>query len=458
MEGIVTGIKLAQNQAENVYSVLGKEMSIAKSPLALSLLDLVDVDSKGNAKMTGKSTSHEYGKAVKGFIKSHKLGKLHALKKTGVKELDSVSKKMLPKLGDAASVLIRNIVTGAPVVVRFHNDCDGSTGAIALYDAVEKLCRSLGIDSLGFSWKMNRGVSYSTDGFYSDTAFFNSFSSIEKPIVLITDFGTTFESDDAVGLCKGNRVLLWLDHHPPYTGFPGLKLEHYINPWSFGSDSDYTAGFLASVFAEHLAGIDAEMLKEASLIGDYSKYANRSNEKAHKIAIVLDYLTSKKEANGRTTPKQMKPIVEDSSKLNEAFAQASALLSEAIEMGVKKANKYITKDNIRVYSVEFSEVASGNDDYPLPGRYSSWLQNRFEGIEESGRVITLVTHGSYISVRATRSVVRERDLLKMMEQLKKSTEHIVSFGGHGPAFSVRAESGRTEHVVKLILHELGASR
>ncbi len=450
MRGIVTSVKLAQNPSENTYFIIGERAIATKSNLVLEPMDSVEIDG-GKVEIFGKAGSAEYKNALR-----HLTTKKNKPNKSGIGGLDSITDKMVPALDNAADLVVRSCISGAPVVVRFHNDCDGSSGAVALYDALEGLRTGLGLEGLNIAWRMNKSIAYTAESFHSDSSFFNSSVSIEKPVVIVIDFGTSQESEEAIGLGAERNDFVWLDHHPIYREFPKKLLGNYINPWDFGGDSDYTAGFLSCNFAEIISGMDFGALKRASLIGDYSKYASKRDESAHRLAIVLDYLTSKKSYEANVTPKQIKSVIEDAEGLAETFAHANSLLNDAIEQGVSKAKKYTTKDGVKIFVLKFASVTRENEDYPMMGRYSSWLQSRMEGIEGSD-VATFVYHGSYISVRAHRDVVGKLDLGKKLERLKNATEYIHSYGGHEAAFSIKVDKERQEHIIALILNEIGAA-
>ncbi len=442
MEGIVTGIRLSHNPLENSYTILFPDkVVVTENKLVLK------INEKVNAKLdvAGTATPSEYEKLVEKHIK--RIMKKPKFQENNA-ELKKITKKMLSELKKASKELIKHIVTGAPIVFRFHDDCDGSSGAIALYKAVSKL----NDEANNITWRMNKGVGYTTEALYTDKSFFDSFSSIEKPMIFVTDFGTSEESHDALKLCEGKFDLLFIDHHPVFPKFLKKEIGIYINPWDFGGGSDYTAGYLSCILSEMVFPNDTQLLREASLIGDTSIYRDKDNEKAHKIAITLDYLTSTRE----TSPKSMEQIIDDKSTLDETFAHAHSLLNEAVELGMKKAKKFKTKSGISVYSLNYKYVANPDFDYPRPGRYSSWLQNRLEHILGKN-VISIVYHSSYASVRANKEIAKELNLIGIAEELKNSTDFVYSYGGHAPAFSIKSDKQHIEEVVRLFLSSLGAS-
>ncbi|MCL5430304.1 MAG: hypothetical protein M1504_02395 [Candidatus Marsarchaeota archaeon] len=461
IQGIVTSIRRAQNQQFNIYTILSNDRILqARCGILLELYDLVEIDemsvSEDGIRQIDATKIRTAGKDEKGhsaslrkFIKQIPKTKLKAMES---EELEKVTKSMEKELKSAALSVLESFLSGSPVLVRFHNDCDGSSGAIALYNAVLKLEELFGID-INITWRMNRSIAYTTSDLYSDTSYFNTFESAEKPIVLIIDFGTTKESEDAVKKCEYNFV--WLDHHPIYEEFNRIVdgKGSYINTWNFGGNSDYTAGYLACVFAEMLHPIDTNTLRNASLIGDFSSYADRNEKESSKMAVVLDYLTSKK--LGEITPKRIAATIYDNDALNEAYSHASTVLNEYLDMGVKNVEHHKNANGTDIYVLDFWSIKNREDEYPLPGRYTSKLQERMESLNNGRDTITIVHSGDMVSMRISRNIVESTDILNVIKNLKEHRSMVDGGGGHGAAASVRATHGNANSVIKLVLAELG---
>lgn len=457
--GVVTAIKLSHNPKNNVYTLLSDKIVNIKCELLLELYDDVvinpsafkeDIVDSASIQIKGKVKTKEYDALISKIVKKH----TKAMKRVDIKisELDKISKKMNKDLTKSISSFLRCLLSGAPIVIRYHNDCDGSSGAVGLYRALGSLQSSLGWNTQNLSWHMNKSVAYSKDALTNDTFFFNSFSSIEHPMVFITDFGTSEESEAAISMAESKFDFVWLDHHPIYEGFPEKKIGHYINPWNFGGNSDYTAGFLCCEFAEMLSGLKLSELKLASLIGDYSVYAKREDKTAQKISVVLDFLTGRKDPD-TLTPGYIESVISDKEKLAETFGYASNLMSEALEIGIKKMRRYSGKNNIQIYVLDFKHI-SNSSEYPLPGRYSSILHGHIESTH-GPRTLTIVHYGSYISVRVSRAIAEEVNILDIMNDIKQSSEYVYGGGGHKSAGSIRTDKEHIDEVKEDLLKRLG---
>jgi len=468
LEGVVTSVRSAGNSADNTYTIIADSAYVVKSALVLDLLDTVRASAESlkagqltaeNCEILTKATADKTASAIKRMMKEVAKRMPKKIPASGIpKELKAVAGTMDKALGDTAAELMRRIVSGAPVVIRFHNDCDGSSGALGLHLALEQLRESCSMPEQNVSWRMNKSIAYTQESFSEDAFLFGAFRSVEKPMVLIIDFGTAEESDVQIRATEGKFDIAILDHHPVFDGFPKERLFGYINPWLFGGNSDCTAGFLACLFAQRIGKVEGiEEIMMASLIGDFSRHGDRSRTYPDRLAIVLDYLTSLDGRQGspmpKVVPKSIASFIEDKERLDETYSRAITLLNESLERGERNAKRYRIKE-AEVYAVDFSDAASPDSSYPLPGRFSSRLHERFE--EPSKKAITIVYYGSFISVRMSRSLLGTVDLLGLMANLKQESEDVYSFGGHECAFGIKSDKAHLGKVVKLLLRRLGA--
>ena len=457
-EGIVTSIKTATNPTDNLYAVLSNAVAEIRSNLVLELYDIISFESSEKetkeveVKRRGKRSDYE--RMLKRLVNAAGIGKNAEGIELKGKPYGNVIKNALPKMQDAAKELVARIISGTPVVVRFHNDGDGSGGATALYRAVSDLQQRLSLEPRNVLWHINRSIAYTVESAFEDSMLFSAYSSAEKPVLLITDFGTSPESEAAIKHISGKCDIIWIDHHLPYENFPRGHVANYINAWDFGGDSNTTAGLLTCMLAQLVSDVDVELLMQASLMSDYSEYADLGNKNAHKLALILDFMTSgKSRYDGQgTTPKQIEAIIDDKQKFDEVFGFASKLLDEALAVGLENIRSY-RSGPINVHVLDFGHVAKLGYDYPLPGRYSSKLQERME-LLNLGSTITMVHYGNYISIRLSRDISDKVQLLSIIKKLKESGE-ISSGGGHKEAASVRIEGENLDRAMKVLLKELG---
>ncbi|MDE1860514.1 MAG: hypothetical protein KGH72_02235 [Candidatus Micrarchaeota archaeon] len=376
----------------------------------------------------------------------------------GIDALDRTTAKMWKHIATAALVLIRKLMLGAPVVVRFHNDADGSSGAYCIYRAMESLMKKLGSNHEGsVSWIMHTGVSYSANDASYDTLLVNNYTSVEKPLLMIIDFGTSTDSNNGIRQAENAFDIIWLDHHPIVEGFEGTRLKNYMNPWLFGSDSNYTAGFLASMLGRSFSEINLPVMEDASFIGDYSEYAT-AGKQAVDTAMILDLLTSDTRIgsgsfHNRISPKEIGNIFKNHEKMEELLGYANNKLGEALDAGLDAMRRH-KAGNGDVFVLDFEKVKSEESKYPLPGRYASKLLDRLREIYGPNTVV-IVHVGAYISIRLGKELGERIDLLATISDIKSRYENLVEGGGgHRCAASIKL---RDKDAKSTVLKELAAT-
>ena len=453
VEGIVATVKTNFAHGGILCTVISKSPMQAVSKITVEPYDRVELDRDDSGffvrsfveKATLRAYKSKLGRAVKNF----EVAKGGA--STDLKPVNDI----VPDIMEALDTLAKALISGAPIVVHYHNDCDGASGAIALYRAIASKQEAFGLPSDRISWQINNSIAYSKEAFASDLLLFNAYKSAEKPLVLILDFGTTDESLEAIEQATGRIDLIWIDHHPIPEGFPYKKIRHYINPWLSGGDSNITVGMLACLFAELLSGVDENELKQASLIGDHSAYANNRNEKAHKLAIVLDALTIASPArHEKLTPRYMDRVIKNESEFDEILRTASAQLAEALEQGVKRAKHYKGRNGTDVYVLNYRYISDLYLEYVKLGKYASRLHDRFE-VLSGDKTITMVYTDRFMTTRISKSIAGDIGLLKIIEDLKANSEYIESGGGHNEAAGLKMRENCASTVIRLILHEIG---
>ncbi len=365
--------------------------------------------------------------------------------RTGVEKLDAITDRLWSHLSDAMLVFVRKVAVAAPIVIRFHNDIDGSSGAYALYKSlVDAQKRNKEIDyEANIVWRMHGSVSYSREDATADIMACNNYECTEKPLLVIIDFGTAEESNPGLELVRERFDIIWLDHHPVLEKFAGRGLAHYVNPWNFGGDSNYTAGFLACVFAQTLSEIDTKNMEGASFIGDYSEYA-KPDQESRRLAALLDLLTSDTRmasgSKGVLNPKEIDSVLNDKKRSEELIAYAENRVAEMLDIAVKSVKIYKAKET-NIYVADFESIRGNEDErYPLPGRFASRLLGR---IEELNRVpcILLLHFGHFVSLRMSKKLNERVNLLQALEDVRKDySQYVDSAGGHSNAASIKLKT------------------
>lgn len=358
---------------------------------------------------------------------------------------------MASMIAKAAGIAMRAYISGAPIIVRFHGDGDGAAGAISLYRAFGTLVAAGVATSRQVSWQLNRDVVYTKEAFYSDRLLFASYRSVERPLLILIDFGTHIDSNEAIRMAEKMCEVVWIDHHTLPEGFePGSKCV-YINPFMHGSDSRLTAGLVASIMAETI-GAECKDVMEAALISDHSACADYDNKNAKMMGLVVDYLITRRDSDSSSL-RRINDIITDGHKLEELYHDVGGMMHDAIITGEKVMKQYRTSDGVGVFVIDFRKVKAG--DYPPSGRFCSEMQYYLEG-KRGGPAITVTYYTSYISVRVSKTISEKVGLIGIIGKLSEDSSGQISGGGHKEAASIKAGGHTVSEVVKIFLDALGA--
>ncbi len=416
----------------------------------LELLDIID----GKRKMTNEEIEGIAEQLSRNIVKETDANLLGNVKN---------AKEMNKKITSCCELLVKKLLLSAPIIVRFHNDADGSSGAYALFLAIRKLLAENGSDLQNITWKMHRSIAYSNSDSFEDRFTVNSYVTSTKPLLVLLDFGTSEESN-GINDALEEFDILWVDHHPILEGFPLSRLPNYVNPWMYEGNSDLTAGFLAGELAKKIADVDIDNIQMASLIGDHSEYSNTNNSEALEIADLLDMVTSDSRqlvtyGNGYVKPHDINRMLTDKNLKSELVAFSKTHMDTMINEGLQNLKKYNIQGT-HLYVVDFEKLREkhGETKYPLPGRYSSKLLDVIS--ENTGEKCVLVLHFlSFISVRISKGLESEIDALSKAMELKKTySDTIDACGGHRNAFSIKLRSSDDKKsMLRIFLRELGCS-
>ncbi len=376
--------------------------------------------------------------------------------KIGNGEADGMTAGMMDKMSESALLLIKKVAFSSPIIIRFHNDADGTGGALSIYKSLKDVCSRLGCKG-NVVWMMQKGVSYSTSDAATDILISNNYSCIEKPLLINLDFGTSMDSNLGISDIKERFDIIWFDHHPVTEAFEGLALRHYINPWNFGGDSSYTAGLLASAFCKTFSDSNTREFERASLIGDHSSYADSTWNTD--MATMLDFITSDPEAvygsdKSNVTPQEIESVINDGKRFMELLHYANMRMDEALNSGMKSLRLY-QSDVCGIYVLDFENVKSEDSRYPLPGRFSSRLLDRI--LSTSGGEAMLIVHaGQYISIRLSEVASEKIDLLGIINSIKGSyTQLIESGGGHLSAAGIKVtDKSEKKRIINAIINKV----
>ncbi len=437
LKGIIASVK-NQGREDSRYYIIGDDDGAVremKSAIALKAGEAIMTNDSGE--MIQSAEIEENGSALQGVSeRASRLAHSVLNKKaylTGNGKVDNATAKMWEKLQVCEELLVRKLACAAPVIVRFHNDADGSSGAYGLYKSINELAgRKKELEyKHNITWIMHQNVSYTTYDANTDTMIAGSYSSIEKPLLVIIDFGTSLESNNGMERVRDKFDIIWLDHHPIVEGFKGLSLDNYVNPWNFGADSNYAAGFLACVFSKTFSRFDTKEIENASLCGDCSDYA-RQDEPGVELSLLLDLLTSDAKvafgaATTNVTPMEIEKLAGDNAKMAELLGFAKTRLSDVTAAALRSMKRY-KGEGAYIYVLDFEGMRDEQSKYPLPGRFSSKLLDKI--VETKGEpAIVMVHSGKYISVRVSKDLSDRVNLIHIIAGIKESFGELVEAGG-----------------------------
>ncbi|MEM3791121.1 MAG: hypothetical protein QXL16_00110 [Candidatus Micrarchaeaceae archaeon] len=353
-------------------------------------------------------------------------------RREGLKE---VTEKMRQSINNAAKSFLREFFLYSPIIVRFHNDVDGASGAAAFCNAINELELRYNMPRHEILYIPQRNVFYSSEDAEADISFFKRFKFIGKGAIVNIDFGTSPESTEGIRKIESFEVF-WIDHHP-VEGFERKGIRHYLNPWLYKGDSNYTGGYLASKFVEAFSTANNKIFEEASLIGDFSVFANPTKE-ARELAGAIDLLTTDKRflknpENG-ISPKEVLSLAEDEKRRKELFVIAEDRIEEAILAsfgGMKE--KYVNE--CAIYTIDF-DVLDDEVRYPGLGRFATKVYEKLSSLVKS-KVVIIAYAGKYISIRADSSI-RWFNSHRLIDELRSAGFKIETGGGHTHAGAIKA--------------------
>ena len=373
-----------------------------------------------------------------------------------IKEAKKILSSMHQSFLNSSKLLIKKLITASPIIVRFHNDADGSSGAYALYLAMNELIKLFDVQyKPHITWTMQKTVSYGIEDALDDSHMASQYTSIEKPLLLITDFGTSKQSNAGVEKALEKLDIIWLEHHPIEEGFNYKKINNYINPWLFGGDSNITAGFLSCVFAYYLSGLELNELENASMIGDYSTYAD-FKKPGVELSAFLDMVTSDpriiSSVSNNLTPVEIASVLNDKERYASLLSSAKIKMEESIHAAMGKIRQYRSK-TLLIYVSDFSLSRNRESRYPLPGRFSSKLLDYLSS-KNTLPCVLILHFGFYISIRIDKKIAEKLDILNIINTLKSEHEDDVEAGGgHISAASIKVSEGADKkEYIKLIIN------
>lgn len=353
---------------------------------------------------------------------------------------DGLMEKLRERIERVAKKLLAARKMGRFVLLKFHNDADGVSGALAL----TRVFRN------AQTHQQNSAI-YRVSDAMRDV---NVIRYERSPLVVIVDCGSGGESREGLEILKaGGAEIILIDHHPPEKGVENF-CSVFLSPWAVSEEeeaSTYPAGYIACEVARACGREGVEPLAKIACAGDKSGIMPLSDEDRER-ALVIDYMATYAEFGNRLE------FYEHAMGEKELYASILFQARERMER-VKEEVGHMMKKRIEgpvaVYTVDFEKVNAR--EFPGKGKLTS---RAFELVMHEGAVVVLGFWEGGISFRLNEEAVLQGITApKIMAAVKaKMGSFIEGGGGHGRAASLKIRRGYTKEVLEEVVNQLQASQ
>lgn len=345
---------------------------------------------------------------------------------------DEITEKLWPSIKNTALELLCARKLGRSVLLRFHGDADGISGAFALTGVLR--CK-------GF--QQNSAI-YGVRDALRDIS---TVGQEGKALVILLDFASNDESQEAVGLLNaaGIKVLV-IDHHPPGQKPP----ENLLNPLPISpGTSRYTAGYLACEVAI-ACGMDAGKGRELARIactGDKSNLIEH-DEDDRKKAMVLDFLAAHISFGNNLD--FYRKVMKNKSLFASIAQQAKESIEEAADKAMAKMKKS-TEEGLEIAAFPLDGIVT-KGEWPPAGKITTCIFERLS--KETPLFCVGYTENSLImrlNGAAAEKGLSANELAKSI--VESMADFVVGGGGHDRAGAIRVKSGFAKDVLNELLRE-----
>jgi RecJ-like exonuclease len=350
--------------------------------------------------------------------------------------VDGIMEKLKPDIELCARKLLGAKKLGRHILLRFHNDADGISGALALTKVVR-----------AYTSQQN-SANYTPFDAMRDIG---NLQGERKPLVILLDFGCGIESVEGLKLIKASGAeVMVIDHHPN-EGKAGENSHVFLSPWKVDSSesaSSYTAGYLA-VEVARMCGEDASSLAPIACAGDKSSIL-RVEEKDREVALVLDYMATYSGFGNKLD------FYKNALENKELYASVLVQAREALDRvtGDIRANMKKKVDGpVSVYVIDTEKVKSR--EFPGKGKITT---RGFELVTEPAVVLGIWKKGLSFRINGGAIELGIRADSIISELRSEMGDFIEGGGGHARAASLRIREGFVDSVVEKICGKVGKAK
>ncbi len=350
---------------------------------------------------------------------------------------DEMTSKMHQRLRDAALTIMTARKLGRSVMLRFHGDADGISGAFAITKILP--CKAF----------QQNSAAYSVRDALRDISAIGQES---RPLVVILDFGSGENCSEGLSLIRAAGIeYLVIDHHPMDPKFADEKSQVYlVNPFLFGKDaSKYTAGYLACEIAV-MCGLPRERALELAKIacsGDKSDILESDGGDARK-ALVLDYLAAHISFGNNLD--FYRNVMEKQDLFNSIAIQADETIEEAASKAMAGMKRVQGKKlDIAYFSLE---GIAKRGEWPSSSKITTRVYDKLRA--ESGRAMFCIgyTDRSIIMRLNDEAVGMGLSANGLAKSISVSMgDFFEGGGGHAKAGAIRAKAGYAKDILNALV-------
>ena len=321
------------------------------------------------------------------------------------------------------------------ILLRFHGDADGISGALALKNILRFR-----------AYQQNSAV-------YSPRDAVNDLGNLHhenKPLVVLLDFGTNAQSIGGLKLLKaGNLEVICIDHHPLHADVES-NVNALLSPWTvegLEEQSKYTAGYLASEIANMCGAENCGRFAKIACAGDKSDVAE-PDDKDRKTALVLDYLGAHTSFGNNL--EFYADVLKKEELYSSIYSQAHEKINEALERALPKVKKS-EKNGIIVYTMQLDGIIEPKE-FPNRSKVTTAV---FEHFKSDSPMVVIGYGKRTIILRGNDAFIERGNSFSEIIGNISSTmkDFVMSGGGHAKAAAVRVEEGYEKSTIDRITEE-----
>ncbi|OIO28174.1 hypothetical protein COX86_04380 [Candidatus Micrarchaeota archaeon CG_4_10_14_0_2_um_filter_60_11] len=340
-------------------------------------------------------------------------------------------------LAKAAEFLERSLLEMTPLIVRFHDDCDGVASALLLKKALETYATKHAIQ-MRASFKQADSAVYGRRDAERDADDGRNYP--KKPLLVLLDHGANEESSAQLReLRESGFKIIIIDHHPHAAA---VNADVFVSPHAAKGDSKHVTGLLCLELAKKIVGFADERIAWWALQSDHSEL-RRGDDEHEPVAIDYLAITNKDAKIGDYEKAAANPAL-----LEMHYRRAAALLEKSLEEAAK--NTRVKQGNgVTFYLTNLDYLEKGG--YPSKGKVLNALARPREDEKAVSVGYGDTTALFRVSMKAHEAGFKANEVIATLKE--KFPHAVESGGGHERAASLRFKTGYASRILAELTEE-----